>query len=187
MLDTNLSDFLRCLSFRIWLKAQVILIVSFAAFVNEHVNPILKRFGLVMNPESLALVLTKSKLERKLLESKFSLLYFRYVTIISEGCKALSGSQDKSFRVWDLNTSAYLKQDRTRGHSEGIIDIAVTRDGAKCVSGSMDGTFKVWKCETAEECFTLQGSQKIIHYQTDSSVQPLFPVVDKSGTSGCQG
>jgi WD40 repeat protein len=81
------------------------------------------------------------------------------VTIIAEGCKALSASQDKSFRVWDLNTSAYKKQDRLCGHLQGVIDIAVSRDGSRCVSGSMDGTFKIWKCENAEECFTLAGSQ----------------------------
>ena len=84
---------------------------------------------------------------------------FRCVTIISDGSKALSGSQDKSFRVWDLDTSAYLKQERSRGHPEDIIDITVTNDGSRCVSSSMDGTFKIWKCETAEECFTLKGSR----------------------------
>ena len=81
------------------------------------------------------------------------------MTFAPDGCKALSGSQDKSFRVWDLDTSAYRKQDRSRGHSEGVIDIAVSRDGSRCVSGSMDGTFKIWKCETSKECFTLKGSQ----------------------------
>ncbi len=74
-----------------------------------------------------------------------------------DGSKALSGSQDKSFRVWDLNTSAYLKQDESRGHSEDVMDITMSRDGSRCVSSSMDGTLKIWKCETAEECFTLRG------------------------------
>ena len=83
---------------------------------------------------------------------------FRCVTITSDGSKALSGSEDKSFRVWDLDPSAYLKQGMSRGHPEDVIDIAVTNDGSRCVSSSMDGTFKIWKCETAEECFTLRGS-----------------------------
>jgi WD40 repeat protein len=141
-------------------------------------------------------------------ESTFSLLYCRYVTIISEGRKALSGSKDKSFRVWDLNTSAYLKQDRTRDHSEDVIEIAVSRNGARCVSGSMDGTFKIWKCDAAEECLTLRGtvhSKNIIvlsRFFTStlwywnfmyflSPVYTLFtllvPAVDKSRTSCYQG
>ena len=83
---------------------------------------------------------------------------FRCVTITSDGSKALSASEDSSFRVWDLDTSAYLKQGRSRGHAEDVIDIAMTSDGSRCVSSSMDGTFKIWKCQTAEECFTLRGN-----------------------------
>ena len=79
------------------------------------------------------------------------------MAIMSDGSKALSGSQDESFRVWDLDTSAYLKQDGSRGHLEDVIDIAMTRDGSRCVSSSMDGTLKIWKCASAEECFTLRG------------------------------
>ena len=52
----------------------------------------------------------------------------------------------------------YLTQDRTRDHSEDVIEIAVSRNGARCVSGSMDGTFKIWKCDVAEEYFTLTGT-----------------------------
>ncbi len=77
------------------------------------------------------------------------------MTIISDGSKALSGSDDESFRVWDLNSSAYLKQDRSRGHLKDVTDIAVTRDGSRCVSTSRDRTLKIWNCATAEECFTL--------------------------------
>ncbi len=83
------------------------------------------------------------------------------MTIISDGSKALSGSVDQSFRVWDLNSSAYLKQDRSRGHLGVVTDIAVTRDGSRCVSASRDGTLKIWNCETAEECITLTGKVSI--------------------------
>ncbi len=85
------------------------------------------------------------------------------MTIISDGSKALSGSHDKSFIVWDLNSSAYLKQDRSRGHLKDVTDIAVTRDGSRCVSASKDGTLKIWNCETAEECFTLRGEVRFVH------------------------
>ncbi len=82
------------------------------------------------------------------------------MTIISDGSKALSGSQDATFRVWDLNSSAYLKQDRSRGHL-GVTDIAVTRDGSRCVSASNDGTLKICNCETVEECITLTSKVSI--------------------------
>ena len=85
------------------------------------------------------------------------------MTIISDGSKALSGSDDRSCRVWDLNSSAYLKQVWSRGHLRYITDIAVTRDGSRCVSASTDGSLKIWNCETVEECFTLRGEVIFVH------------------------
>ncbi|CAB4002467.1 WD-40 repeat [Paramuricea clavata] len=79
------------------------------------------------------------------------------VTVIDDGSKALSGSDDGTFRVWNLGTSVHMKQDRSRGHSEEVSDIAVTRDGSRCVSASWDGTLKVWDCHAGKECFTLTG------------------------------
>ena len=97
-------------------------------------------------------------------------MHFSSLSITSDGFKAFSGSADGSFRVWDLGTSAHLKQDRSRGHSKSVIDIAVTHDGSRCVSASLDDTFKVWKCESAEEgCFTLRGINKIVYLSQFSS------------------
>ena len=87
------------------------------------------------------------------------MVHFRSVTVIDDGSKALSGSKDGTFRVWNLDTSANMKQDRLRGHSKKVHDIAVTSDGSRCVSTSWDGTFKVWNCHTGKECFTLTGSE----------------------------
>jgi WD40 repeat protein len=87
------------------------------------------------------------------------MLHFSSVTVIDDGSKALSGSEDGTFRVWNLGTSAHMEQDRLRGHSKQVSDIAVTSDGSRCVSASRDGTFKVWNCHTGKECFTLTGSQ----------------------------
>ena len=102
-------------------------------------------------------------LEIKSLELTMTQLHFRCVTIISDMLKALSGSADATFRVWDLNSSAYLKQDRLRSHLTDVTDIAVTRDGSRCVSASRDGSLKIWNCETAEECFTSTGKVRSVH------------------------
>ena len=119
-------------------------------------------------------------------------LHFRCVTITSDGSKALSGSYDESLRVWDLNSSAYLKQDRSRGHLECVTDIAVTRDGSRCVSASRDGSLKIWNCETAEECFTLRGIVRFVHLRQlfDSTVTKLHTPVrllqtSKSSMTSC--
>ena len=59
--------------------------------------------------------------------------------------------------MWDLETSSYLKQDRSPGHLDNVIDVAVTQDGSKSVSACRDGILKIWKCATGEECFTMRG------------------------------
>ena len=110
------------------------------------------------------------------IQHSLPLQHFRSVKILPDGTKALSGCQDKSFRVWDLDTSAYLKQDGSRGHSEDVMDIAVTTDGSRCVSSSMDGTLKIWKCDTAEECFTLRGISKFLTaIDLDMIFEEIFP------------
>ena len=87
--------------------------------------------------------------------------------------------------MWDLNSSAYLKQDRSRGHLGGVTDIAVTRDGSRCVSASHDGIFKIWNCATAEECFTLRGKVRFVHLRQlfDSTVTKLQIPVRRLQTS----
>ena len=105
-------------------------------------------------------------------KSTISFLHFRTLSITSDGSKAFSGSDDASIRVWDLDINAHLKQDRSRGHSDRVTDIAVTRDGSRCVSTSADGSFKIWKCDTAEpeECFTFRGIVRIVYLSQFSSL-----------------
>ena len=91
------------------------------------------------------------------------------MSVTSDGSNALSGCLDGSFRVCDLNTSAHLKHDSSRGHSETVIDIAVTHDGSRCVTASLYGSFKVWKCENGRECFTLEGINRIVYLSQFSS------------------
>ena len=85
--------------------------------------------------------------------------------------------------MWDLNSSAYLKQDRSRGHLKRVTDIAVTSDGSRCVSASRDGSLKIWNCETAEECFTLRGEVRFVHLFINSTVTKLQIPVRRLQTS----
>ena len=118
----------------------------------------LKNFPLVETQTRREYALCTSE-ENKLQKSTISLLHFSCVKIICDGSNALSGSQNCSLRLWDLDPNARLKEDRSGSRFQGITDIAVTRDGSRCISASMDGKFKIWQCETAEECSTFTGSQ----------------------------
>jgi len=64
------------------------------------------------------------------------------VVISSDGMFALSGSWDKTLRLWDLNT-----QKTTRhfvGHNHDVLSVAFSADNRQIVSGSRDKTVKLW-------------------------------------------
>ena len=63
--------------------------------------------------------------------------------------RIVSGSYDKSVRVWDALTGAELKV--LRGHISGVSSAAFSPDGARIVSGSYDTTVRVWDASTGAE------------------------------------
>ena len=70
------------------------------------------------------------------------------VAVTLDGKKAISGSTDKTVRVWDLETGKLLKT--LLGHNESITSVAVTSDGKKAISGSHDGNMHIWDLQTGE-------------------------------------
>jgi len=84
------------------------------------------------------------------------MLCFRCVTILSDGSKAVSASDDGSVRVWRL-ASPNMEQGRSSDYFADVTDIAFSRDGCMCVCASEDDSFKIWKCEGTEQCITLRG------------------------------
>ncbi len=68
------------------------------------------------------------------------------VAITPDGRRVVSGSDDKTLKVWDLETG---RQERTlEGHQHSVYAVAITPDGRRVVSGSADKTLKVWDLET---------------------------------------
>jgi WD40 repeat protein len=67
----------------------------------------------------------------------------------------VSGSVDKTVRVWDLERARETMT--LRGHTSGVRVVAVASDGCHVVSGSDDGTIKVWDLERGEALNTLRG------------------------------
>jgi LSD1 subclass zinc finger protein len=55
---------------------------------------------------------------------------------------AVSGLEDKTVRVWDLETGQCVRT--LAGHTDSVSGLAVTADGRLVVSASADGTLRVW-------------------------------------------
>ena len=72
----------------------------------------------------------------------------------------VSGSYDKSLKVWNLLTGQSLRT--LTGHEDVIWAIAVTPDGQQIISGSEDKTLKVWDLATGRVVRTLCGHEAAV-------------------------
>ena len=77
------------------------------------------------------------------------------VALSGDGKTAVSGSDDKTLKVWDVATGKELRT--LEGHGGWVNAVALSGDGRTAVSGSSDKTLKVWDVATGKELRTLEG------------------------------
>lgn len=70
------------------------------------------------------------------------------VTLSNDAQFALSGSWDKTMRLWDLNTGTSVRT--FQGHTKDVTCVAFSGDNRQIVSGSRDKTLKLWN--TMAQC-----------------------------------
>ena len=73
-----------------------------------------------------------------------------------DGRRIVSGSFDKTVRVWDAESGAELSV--LRGHEDSVTSVATSPDGRRIVSGSFDKTVRVWDAENGACLEVIQGS-----------------------------
>ncbi len=71
------------------------------------------------------------------------------------GREVLSGSADKSVKLWDMATGRLLRT--FEGHSDAVASVAFSADGARVLSGSGDKTLKLWDAATGQLLRTFEG------------------------------
>jgi WD40 repeat protein len=77
------------------------------------------------------------------------------VSVTPDGWRAVSASEDRTLRVWDLTSGACLRV--LRGHTHWIQSVSATPDGARAVSASLDHTLRVWELSSGECLRVLKG------------------------------
>ena len=74
--------------------------------------------------------------------------------------RGLSGSNDNTVRVWDLETGNCLRV--LEGHTDIVRGVAWSADQRRALSGSNDMTVRLWDLETGHCLRVLEGHTKIV-------------------------
>ena len=78
------------------------------------------------------------------------------VAISSDGLRAISGSDDDTVRLWDLQTGKELK--RFDGHDDNVNSVVFSPAANTALSGSTDKTVRLWDLETGACLKSLKGT-----------------------------
>jgi WD40 repeat protein len=71
----------------------------------------------------------------------------RSVAYSPDGQHIISGSDDKTIRIWDAETGAAVGKP-LEGHTDCVWSVAYSPDGQHIISGSDDKTIRIWDAET---------------------------------------
>ena len=72
-----------------------------------------------------------------------------------DGRSVVSGSNDKTVRVWELESGRLLRT--LKGHTSRVNSVSVTPDGQSIISGSDDKTVRVRELDSGRLLRTLEG------------------------------
>jgi WD40 repeat protein len=93
------------------------------------------------------------------------------VAISPNGQFLASGYEDKTVRLWNLETGEVIS---TRmGHSQAVKSVAFSPDGTILATGSDDQTVKLWNVSNGQEIYTLSGHShavKSVAFNPDGQV-----------------
>jgi len=79
----------------------------------------------------------------------------------SDGASLVSGSGDKTIKLWDVQTGGVVKT--FRGHTGPVYSVSISADNTTIASGSADNTICLWDVQTGECHYTIE-QQNIVDY-----------------------
>jgi WD40 repeat protein len=81
------------------------------------------------------------------------------VAVTPDGNKIISGSQDGTIKIWNLNSGNL--EHTIEAHNDSVKTVCT--DGLRIISGSRDKTIKIWNLKTGEIVRTLSGHLKAVN------------------------
>jgi hypothetical protein len=83
------------------------------------------------------------------------------VAFAPDGRTALSGSRDRTLKLWDVATGQEIRT-FTR-HYDAVYSVAFAPEGRTALSGSQDKTLKLWDVATGQEIRTFIGHSDVVN------------------------
>lgn len=83
------------------------------------------------------------------------------VAFSPDGKQVLTGSDDKTARLWDTQSGKALRV--LTGHVDRVRSVAFAPDGKQVLTGSEDRTARLWNAETGQEVRTFTGHSGIVY------------------------
>ena len=111
------------------------------------------------------------------------------VVFSSDGTSLVSGSYDKTVKLWDVQTGGVVKT--FFGHKDHIWSVSISADCTTIASGSCDNTICLWSIQTGVCYYTIQQQEPVYHVMfSPKDPQHLISISDNKvwqwDGSGCQ-
>ncbi len=99
----------------------------------------------------------------------------------ADNTKIVSGSADKTARVWDLSDEKFPELQRFSGHADSVNAVSFNADGQQVLSGSADNSVKLWAVADAAEVMDFAGhTGPIVAVAMATGNQPVSASADKT-------
>jgi WD40 repeat protein len=93
----------------------------------------------------------------------------RSVTFLSDGTSLVSGSDDRTLKLWDVQTGGVVKT--FHGHTHSVYSVSISSNHTTIVSGSFDKTIRLWDIQTGE-CHHIMNQEQTVKYVSFSPTNP---------------